>query len=85
MAQNSNPLALIRRDSRPYRVTVSSFRCAGGLHGFPTNSKSARLVSPRVKQREATRWLAAGGAGVPSECAARGQESEVRGGEDGRR
>jgi hypothetical protein len=48
MTVNPYPLAVIQRDSQPCKVNNSVAQL--GLHGIPTNSKSALLESSRVEQ-----------------------------------
>jgi hypothetical protein len=82
MAVNSNPLAANQRDSQPCKVTASPFRCAGGLHGIPTNSKSALLETPRVKEHVG--WQQEARRGLLNVRRGR-KERGFRGGEDGGR
>jgi hypothetical protein len=77
MAVNSNPLAANRRDPQPCK-----FRCTGGLHGIPTNSKSALLKTPRVKEHVG--WQQDARRGLLNVRRGR-RERGFRGGEDGRR
>jgi hypothetical protein len=75
------PLTVIQCDSQPCRVSNSVAQL--GLHGIPTNSKSALLESPRIEQHVGGQQEGRCRPLMRGEVGRR--EGGFRGGEDGRR